>query len=92
VRQAARGRPRRGATSHRPRPLRKGRAGAPHLSPPRAVFQRNLNLIDKYVETRDRLFLSRALRFTGFVRAYLARAEIVAALTTYVPDAARRAR
>jgi len=54
-------------------------------------LHRNLIFVDKFVETRDPLFLSRAMRFSSFVRRHCAAAHLRKAAETYATDAARRA-
>jgi hypothetical protein len=47
--------------------------------------------VDKYVDSRDRLYLVRALRYTGFVRERCPLSVVRKAVETYVPDAGRKA-
>ncbi len=42
------------------------------------------------MDSRDRLFLVRALRFTGFVREHCPVSVVRKAVETYVPDAGRK--
>jgi len=57
---------------------------------PKEILQRNFFLLDKYVDTRDRRFLLRVLRYTNFLRAHLPLAEIKAAVASYVTDKERQ--
>lgn len=56
-----------------------------------SVLHRNICFIDKYVETHDKLFLVRALRFSNFVRHYCPSPTIKKAVELYVTDATRKA-
>lgn len=62
----------------------------PSISSNTIVLNRNLTLLDKYVETRDRLFLVRIMRFTNFLRKYCPLSTIRKAVETYVLDPTRK--
>lgn len=61
-----------------------------HVTPNLAVFQRNLIAIDKYVDTRDRLYLVRAMRYTGHVRQHVPMVQLKKLAEAYVTDAGRK--
>ena len=55
------------------------------------MLHRNLCFLEKFVETRDPIFLARAMRFSSFVRRHCGAAHLRKLAETYVADPARRA-
>lgn len=66
-------------------------AKLPHCLSRLAVLQRNLLLLDKFVDSRDSRFLARVLRYTNFLRKHIDYGTLRAAVDTNVTSAARRA-
>ncbi len=55
------------------------------------MLHRSLAAVDKYVETRDGLYLVRAQRYAGFLRAHAAPQHLRKVVDAYVTDAGRKA-